>query len=229
MSVRADQCTEAVRAGFPQIVDALEDIGPIAGIAAAQAAHPQAAWLVLACDLPFVDDDVLARLIAARRAGQPVTAYRSTSDGLPEPLCSDLRARVRRAGTRGDRHGTELPRKLVIASGVPLLEQIAPLLGNVNTPEDLAAAHRQLATGSLHEIDRSPLLRDPARPGRTPPERVETGAATAAELFDELAARHGLALAREAMRVAINDEFGDWQHSLQSGDRVVFIPPVAGG
>jgi len=31
---------------------------------------------------------------------------------------------------------------------VPLLEQIAPLLGNVNTPEDLAAAHRQLATGS---------------------------------------------------------------------------------
>ena len=88
VSVRADQRTEAVRAGFPQIVDAHEGIGPIAGIAAAQAAHPQAAWLVLACDLPFVDDDMLARLIAARRAGQPVTAYRSTSDGLPEPLCA---------------------------------------------------------------------------------------------------------------------------------------------
>ena len=45
----------------------------------------------------------------------------------------------------------------------------------------------------------------------------------------DIAARHGLALARDAMRVAINDEFGDWQHSLQSGDRLVFIPPVAGG
>ena len=136
VSVRADQCTEAVRAGFPQIVDALEDIGPIAGIAAAQAAHPQTAWLVLACDLPFVDDDMLARLIAARRAGQSVTLC-----AIFEPASASL---VREAIATG----RNCPRKLVIASGVPLLEQIAPLLGNVNTPEDLAAAHRQLATGS---------------------------------------------------------------------------------
>ena len=44
--------------------------------------------------------------------------------------------------------GRNCPRKLVIASGVPLIEQTAPLLGNVNTPEDLAAAHRRL--GSEH-------------------------------------------------------------------------------
>jgi GTP:adenosylcobinamide-phosphate guanylyltransferase len=34
----------------------------------------------------------------------------------------------------------------VIASGVPLIEQTAPLLGNVNTPDDLAAAHRRLGS-----------------------------------------------------------------------------------
>ena len=56
-----------------------------------------------------------------------------------------------------------------------------------------------------------------------------TSLKTAAELFDELAARHGLSLARSDMRVAINEEFGDWQQPLASGDRVVFIPPVAGG
>ena len=76
------------------------------------------------------------------------------------------------------------------------------------------------------EVHYYAILRDQA--GRRM-ECVETGAATAAELFDELAARHGLALARDAMRVAINEEFGDWQQSLRSGDRVVFIPPVAGG
>ena len=76
------------------------------------------------------------------------------------------------------------------------------------------------------EVHYYAILRDQA--GRRS-ERVGTGAATAGELFDELAVRHGLALARDAMRVAINDEFGDWQHSLRSGDRVVFIPPVAGG
>ena len=148
VSVRADQRTEGVRAAFPQIVDIHEGIGPIAGIAAAQAAHPHAAWLVLACDLPFVDDELLAQLIAARRANQPVTAYRSTSDGLPEPLCAIFEPGSAAMVRESIAAGRNCPRKLVIASGVPLIEQTVPLLGNVNTPEDLAGAHRKLATSS---------------------------------------------------------------------------------
>jgi molybdopterin converting factor small subunit len=31
------------------------------------------------------------------------------------------------------------------------------------------------------------------------------------------------------LRVAINDEFADWSRRLGTGDRIVFIPPVAGG
>ncbi|MGH8205684.1 MAG: MoaD/ThiS family protein [Steroidobacteraceae bacterium] len=31
------------------------------------------------------------------------------------------------------------------------------------------------------------------------------------------------------MRVAINDEFGDWRESLSEGDTIAFLPPVAGG
>jgi molybdopterin converting factor small subunit len=31
------------------------------------------------------------------------------------------------------------------------------------------------------------------------------------------------------LRVAVNDEFADWSRPLVAGDRVVFIPPVAGG
>jgi len=31
------------------------------------------------------------------------------------------------------------------------------------------------------------------------------------------------------LRVAVNEEFSDWQRPLEDGDRVVFIPPVAGG
>jgi molybdopterin-guanine dinucleotide biosynthesis protein A len=146
VSVRADQRTETVRAGFPQIVDTVEGAGPIAGIAAAQAAHPHVAWLVLACDLPFVDDGTLTRLVAARSPGRPVTAYRSTGDGLPEPLCAVYEPQSASMVREAVSGGRTCPRKLIIASGVPLLEQAAPLLGNVNTPEDLAAARRQLAT-----------------------------------------------------------------------------------
>jgi molybdopterin converting factor small subunit len=31
------------------------------------------------------------------------------------------------------------------------------------------------------------------------------------------------------LKVAVNDEFRDWDAVLADGDRVVFIPPVAGG
>jgi molybdopterin converting factor subunit 1 len=60
-------------------------------------------------------------------------------------------------------------------------------------------------------------------------ETVRTAATTAADLYDELAARHDFGLPRAMLRVAVNDEFADWSRRLAGGDRVVFIPPVAGG
>lgn len=60
-------------------------------------------------------------------------------------------------------------------------------------------------------------------------ERVSTDAATAAELYGELADRHGFADARGRCKVAINDELVDWSASLSDGDVVLFFPPVAGG
>jgi molybdopterin converting factor subunit 1 len=66
------------------------------------------------------------------------------------------------------------------------------------------------------------------RAGRSE-ETVATAAATAADLYDELAARHPFGLPRSMLRVAVNDEFADWSRPLGAGDRVVFIPPVAGG
>jgi len=76
VSVRPHQTNDPARAALPQIIDEIADIGPIAGIAAAQAAHPEAAWLVVACDLPFLGDAAIARLVAARGT-RAIVAYRS--------------------------------------------------------------------------------------------------------------------------------------------------------
>jgi len=70
------------------------------------------------------------------------------------------------------------------------------------------------------------LLREQA--GRSE-EQVETAAPTAAALYAELQARHGFTLPKRALKVAVNDEFAPWDQALGTGDRVVFIPPVAGG
>jgi molybdopterin converting factor subunit 1 len=70
------------------------------------------------------------------------------------------------------------------------------------------------------------VLRERAGTGR---ETVQTAATTAAGLYAELAARHDFGLPQAMLRVAVNDEFADWSQPLAPGDRVVFIPPVAGG
>ncbi|GBQ09453.1 MoaD/ThiS family protein [Swaminathania salitolerans] len=70
------------------------------------------------------------------------------------------------------------------------------------------------------------LLRDEARCAR---EEHETRADTLADLYDDLARRHGFSLPRQRLRVAVNGAFVCWTHSPSSGDHVVFIPPVSGG
>lgn len=69
------------------------------------------------------------------------------------------------------------------------------------------------------------ILRE--RAGRSS-EALETGARTPAELYRELAQRYPFP-EMERLKVAINDEFGQWDSALSDGDSVVFIPPVAGG
>lgn len=60
-------------------------------------------------------------------------------------------------------------------------------------------------------------------------EEFATHAATPAALYDELRARYGFSLPGERIRAAVNDAFVDAATPLRDGDRVVFIPPVAGG
>jgi molybdopterin converting factor subunit 1 len=60
-------------------------------------------------------------------------------------------------------------------------------------------------------------------------ERVSTQASTAADLYGELARRHGFADSVARCKVAINDELADWNAALAAGDEVLFFPPVAGG
>lgn len=60
-------------------------------------------------------------------------------------------------------------------------------------------------------------------------ERLTSAAATPAALYEELKMRHGFTLPNSDVRAAVNDSFVAADTILREGDRVVFIPPVAGG
>lgn len=232
VSVRADQLDDPVRRRFPTIADRKTDLGPIAGIAAAQETHPHAAWLVVACDLPFLDAGTLEDLLKHRDTSQFATAFKSAHDGLPEPLCAIWEPASRAAVTAWIAAGKQCPRKLLINSPVRLLPARGHALDNINTPEEFAAAHGALAatqseaTLKTLRVQYFALLREQA--GRSE-ETVTSTAATPAMLYRELQGRYPFRLQKEQLRVAVNTEFSDWQAPLASGDTVVFIPPVAGG
>jgi molybdopterin-guanine dinucleotide biosynthesis protein A len=123
------------------IVDSVPGEGPIVGIRSALAAHPHAAWLVLACDLPFLSDTSLAQLLNERDAAGLATAYRSTYDGLPEPLCAIWEPRAAAALASYQEAGGRCPRKFLIQQAARLLEPLdRRALDNINTPEEYAEA-----------------------------------------------------------------------------------------
>jgi molybdopterin-guanine dinucleotide biosynthesis protein A len=127
------------------IVDSVAGEGPIVGIRSALAAHPQAAWLVLACDLPFLSDAALSQLLRERDLAGLATAYRSTHDGLPEPLCAIWEPGAAAALESYQAGGGHCPRKFLIRHSVRLLEPLdRRALDNVNTPEEYAEARAAL-------------------------------------------------------------------------------------
>jgi molybdopterin-guanine dinucleotide biosynthesis protein A len=232
VSVRGEQLYDPHRAAYATIADRLPDLGPIGGIHAAQQEHREVAWLVLACDLPFLDAATLQQLIAARAPARLATAFRSSHDGKPEPLCAIYEPASSAPIAAWIEAGNKCPRSFLAQADVALLDLQAPAaLDNINTPEEYQQARSRLAGAGPRasrplKVRYFALLREQA--GRSE-EALESAAATPRELYAELQQRHGLKLAPEFLRVAVNDEFGSWTQPLKPGDTVAFLPPVAGG
>lgn len=59
--------------------------------------------------------------------------------------------------------------------------------------------------------------------------QMATTAATPAALYAELQRSHALVFPAALLRVSVNERYVEMTTPLTTGDRVVFIPPVAGG
>ena len=144
VSVRPDQAGE-LPAGLIALPDTFLNLGPLGGILSAFQADPNAAWLVLACDLPFLSRETLEYLVANRQPARMATSFRSPWDEFPEPLVSIWEPRSYGQLLRFLSLGYSCPRKALINSDIELLAPPVPgELRNVNTPEERAAATREL-------------------------------------------------------------------------------------
>lgn len=139
VSQRAEQ-DFAIPSTATVIHDCIDSVkGPLCGILSAMQTHPEAHWLVVACDLPNLSVDTLQYLIKQFKAKPPaLTAYRSYYDDLPEPLCA-----IYPSGSDlplielAEEIGKFCPRKLLILKSAHLVDQLDPKsLDNINTSDE---------------------------------------------------------------------------------------------
>jgi len=88
VSTRHDQINDVKRAQYPLIIDQVGYSGPIAGILSAGNYDPHYGWLVVACDMPFLDSQTIDQLIHARNLETTATVFQSIDESGVEPLCS---------------------------------------------------------------------------------------------------------------------------------------------
>ncbi len=131
--------------GYPTVRDRFLDLGPAGAICSAFLAEPDAAWLVLACDLPLLDEETLAQLVRGRQSWKVATAVRGGGEEWPEPLVAIYEPRAYPRLLQFLGLGYACPRKLLINSDVAIVELAdTRALTNANTPEEREAVLKRL-------------------------------------------------------------------------------------
>lgn len=138
ISLRAEQYLKEWSDGCGQLLpDPPLSKGPLTGMLNATK-HASNGLLVLACDLPLLSVDILHGLISARGAADCI-AYRSATDGLPEPLCALYERQFFDIWEAALKEDLRCPRKLLMqnASSVYLIDLPRDnALDNANSVED---------------------------------------------------------------------------------------------
>lgn len=130
-----------------KIPDRILGFGPYGALLSAFMDAPDSAKLVVACDLPLLDKELLAELISARDPSKIATAFLNPETGFPDPLCTiwEPKSYTRLLTFLG--RGHSCPRKVLINSDVHVIEsQHAHKLRNMNTPEELESIQKRFKT-----------------------------------------------------------------------------------
>jgi molybdenum cofactor guanylyltransferase len=151
VALGSGQLPEALPA-VARLADSPGFAGPGAGLIAAHRWAPEAAWIVAACDHPWLRSEHIEWLAAQRQPGRWAVIPRQ-GDGHPCPTLAlyepqALESMERRASEDPEHNARpsvllELPRTLVLQPP----DELADGWKNVNTPEELRGEEERLASG----------------------------------------------------------------------------------
>lgn len=120
-----------------QLKDTFLGLGPMGGILSAFQNDPNAAWLVVACDLPLLSSVSISQLVNNRNVQKFATSFKSPTLSFPEPLICIWEPKAYGRLLEFLSWGYSCPRKALINSEIELLiAQKEEEMTNANTPEE---------------------------------------------------------------------------------------------
>jgi len=129
---------------FRIVFDRKRSAGPLAGIEAGLEAARNEVLFVLACDMPYVTEEVAQIAIAAARR---CDAAIPRVDGRPEPVCGAYRRSALPVIARALDAGRLKTADVTTELDVTWLEGLDPnLFRSLNTPHDLERFHAEFAS-----------------------------------------------------------------------------------
>lgn len=127
-----------------EISDTFLNLGPFGGICSAFQKDPNFSWLVLATDLPFVNEDLIKLLLQKRNPSKVATAIKGKNKEFVEPLITIYEPKAYPILLQYLAQGYSCPRKMLINNDVEIVEVDDDLIRNINTPEEFEAVLKQL-------------------------------------------------------------------------------------
>ena len=137
ISIREEQRAD-IHDDVPYIIDNNDYRGPFNGILSAHSEYPNAAWLVIACDLPLLDTKTIELLVRNRDVNNVATALATKKSGLPEPLAAIWEPEgLKKAISYLRETDSSCPRKFLIKSNCMLIyPENDAVLTNANSLEE---------------------------------------------------------------------------------------------
>lgn len=127
-----------------EISDTFLNLGPFGGICSAFQKDPNAAWFVLATDVPFVNNDIIQLLLQKRNPSKVATAIKGKGKEFVEPLITIYEPKAYAILLQYLAQGYSCPRKILINSDVEIVEIEDDFIRNINTPEEFEVAKKEI-------------------------------------------------------------------------------------
>jgi molybdenum cofactor guanylyltransferase len=130
-------CREEQRFSEKTIIDRHSELGPMSGILSAFEHNKDVAWLVVACDMPLINENAFETLIKYREPEKVATTFFNDENNAPDPLFTIYEPKAYLQLVEYVKSGNKSPKIFLQNTDIQLIKtENVDFLKNINTKEE---------------------------------------------------------------------------------------------